>query len=105
MAIVSAEYRKTKEEIDDMLKNMQDIDITPEVLLMIDFAFHNTDRNYDHGLSFLDRLHRKLSIYYPIDWNVENMKLTIRNSNNPAGMYLDILNEILKDDMIACYGV
>ena len=105
MAIVSAEYRKTKEEIDDMLKNMQDIDITPEILLMIDFAFHNTDRNYDHGLSFLDRLHRKLSIYYPIDWNVENMKLTIRNSNNPAGMYLDILNEILKDDMIACYGV
>ena len=105
MAIVSAEYRKTKDEVLEMLKNMQDIDITPEVLLMVDFAFHNTDPNYDHGLSFLDRLHTKLSMYYQIDWNVDNLKLTIRNANDPAGMYIDILNEILEDDMIACYGV
>ena len=105
MIIVAAEYRKTKEEIDVMLRDMQDIDITPEVLLMIDFAYHNGDNNYDNGLSFLDRLYRKLSFYFPIQWNVENLKTTIRNSNNPAGTFLDILNEILDDAKIACYGV
>ena len=105
MIIVTAEYRKTKEEIDEMLKDMQDIDITPEVLLMIDFAFHNGDKDYDHGLSFLDRLHHKLSMYFPIQWNVENLKTVVRNSNNPPGTFLDILNEILDDAKIACYGV
>jgi hypothetical protein len=105
MAIVSPEYRKTKEEITDMLNYMQDVDITPEVLLMIDFAYHNTDNNYDGGLSFLDRLHWKLSKYFPIQWNVANLKKTIRDSNNPAGMFVDILNEIITDDMVACYGV
>jgi len=105
MAVVAPEYRKTKEEIDDMLKNMQDVDITPEILLMIDFAYHNTDRNYDYGLSFLDRLHRKLSMYFPIQWNVPNLKKMIRESNNPCGTFIDILNEILTENMVACYGV
>lgn len=103
--IVAPEYRKTKEEIDDMLKNMQDADISPEILLMIDFAFHNTDSNYEHGLSFLDRLHWKLSKYFDIQWNVQNLKNSIRNSNNPSGTFVDILNELLTDSMIACYGV
>ena len=105
MAIVAPEYRKTKEEIDSLLNDMQDVDITPEVLLMIDFAYHNTDRNYDHGLSFLDRLHNKLSIYFPIHWNIQNLKITIRNSNNPSGTFVDILNEILTREMIDWYGV
>lgn len=106
MAIVAPEYRKTKEEIDSILNQYQDNDeISAELLLMIDFAYHNTDRNYDHGLSFLDRLHNKLSIYFPIQWNVQNLKLTIRSSNNPSGTFVDILNEILTRDMINCYGV
>ena len=105
MIVVTAEYRKTKEEITEMLNQMQEIDITPEVLLMIDFAYHNGDNNYDSGLSFLDRLHRKLSIFFPIQWNVENLKTTVRNANDPAAMFLDILNEILTDEMIAVYGV
>jgi hypothetical protein len=103
--IVASEYRKTRSEISDMLKEMQDCDITPEFLLMVDFAYHNTDSNYDDGLSFLDRLHWKLSMYFPIQWNVPNMKKMVRESNNPAGTFVDILNEILTDSMIACYGV
>lgn len=105
MAIVSAEYRKTKEEVTTLLNTMEDVDISPEVLLMIDYAFHNTDANYDHGLSFLDRLHWKLSMYFPIQWNVENLKTTIRNADNPSGMFVEILNEILTTDKIECYGV
>ena len=105
MKIVTEEYRKTKEELNNILNNMQDNDITAEVLLMIDYAYHNTDNDYDAGLSFLDRLHKKLSMYFPIQWNVHNLKLTIRNSNTPSEVFLDILNEILTDEMIACYGV
>jgi hypothetical protein len=103
--IVSHEYRKTRGEIGDMLKNMQDCDITPEFLLMVDFAYHNIDSNYDDGLSFLDRLHWKLSKYFPIQWNLANLKKTIRNSSNPSTAFVDILNEILDEEMIACYGV
>lgn len=103
--IVAPEYRKTKEEIDVMLGDMQDVDITPEFLLMVDFAYHNGDKNYDHGLSFLDRLHHKLSMYFPIQWNIPNLKKMVRESNNPSGTFLDILNEILDDAKIACYGV
>jgi hypothetical protein len=105
MPIVAAEYRKTKQEVTDLLSNMQDIDITPEFLLMTDFAYHNADNDYDEGLSFLDRLHWKISIYYQINWNVVNLKNTIRASNNPSETFVMILNEILTDDMVACYGV
>lgn len=105
MAIVLAQHRKTKDEVKDMLANMQEIDINAEVLLMIDYAFHNTDEDYDEGLSFLDRLYSKLRIYFPIQWNVRNLKKFVNDSNNPAQMLIDILNEILTDDMIALYGV
>jgi hypothetical protein len=88
-----------------MLKDMQDVDITPEVLLMIDFAYHNGDRNYDGGLSFLDRLYRKLSLYFQIQWNVSNLKDMIKSSNNPSSTFIDVLNEILTNEMIECYGV
>ena len=103
--IIAAEYRKTKSEVTQMLDQMQDCDISPEVLLMIDYAYHNTDYNYDDGLSFLDRLHWKLSMYYPIQWNLPNLKKMIRESNNPCSTFIDILNELLTEDMIACYGV
>ncbi len=88
-----------------MLDSMQDTDISPEFLLMVDFAYHNTDSDYDDGLSFLDRLHWKLSMYFPIQWNIQNLKKMIRTSNNPTGTFVDILNELLNEEMIACYGV
>jgi hypothetical protein len=103
--IVAPEYRKTRGEIDAMLLNMDSYDITPEILLMVDFAYHNMDSNYDDGLSFLDRLYWKLSKYYPIQWNVPNLKTMIRKSDNPATTFVDILNEILTEDMVICYGI
>jgi hypothetical protein len=103
--IVGLEYRKTKEEVNRMVDLLQDGDVTSKMLLAIDFAYHNMDNDYEDGLSFLDRLHRKLSIYYPIHWNIQNMKDMIRNSNNPSSTFVDVLNEILTDEMILCYGV
>jgi len=105
MAIVDYNYRKTKTEINEILKNIQENEITPELLLMIDYAYYNTDPDYDDGLSFLDRLHRKLSMYFQIQWNVKNLKKLVRNSNNHSSTFIDILNEILDSEMIECYGV
>lgn len=101
--IVAPEYRKTRGEMEVMLENVDHI--TPEILLMVDFAYHNTDSNYNEGLSFLDRLHWKLSKYFPIQWNVSNLKSMVRNSNNPSVTFIDILNEILTEEMIDVYGV
>jgi hypothetical protein len=103
--IVAQEYRKSQAEVMNMISNFQPIDFTPQTLLTIDYAFHSEDVDYDSGLSFLDRLHWKLSMYYPIQWNIQNLKNMIRNSNNPASTFVDVLNEILTDDMVTCYGV
>lgn len=105
MPIVSQQNRKTKAEVRVMVADMQTIDITAEVLLMIDYAHHNTDNDYDDGLSFLDRLQSKLSGIFAIQWNIQNLKKFVRDSNDPAQMFLDILNEILTDEMMMYYGV
>lgn len=103
--IIAAEYRKTRNEIGEMLNTMEDTHVTPEFLLMVDFAYHNMDSNYDDGLSFLDRLHWKLSKYFSIQWNVPKLKKIIRSSNSPSTTFVDVLNELLDEEMIACYGV
>jgi hypothetical protein len=105
MSAVSQENRKTKSEVMTMIADMQHIDVNPEVLLMIDYAFHNTDNDYDDGLSFLNRLHSKLSEPFHLQWNLPNLKQFIRSSNNPSQTFLDVLNEILSDEMIVYYGV
>jgi hypothetical protein len=104
MSVVALEYRKTKSEMDDILRNVGD-SVTPEILLMLDFAYHNTEPTYEDGLSFLDRLHAKLSMYHEIQWNVQHLKAWVRNSQNPQVAFVDILNELLTDSMIASYGV
>jgi hypothetical protein len=103
MAAVAPHYRKTKSEVVDMVDNWNNI--TPEMLLMVDFAFHNTDDTYGDGTSFLDRLYEKLSRSFDIRWNVHTLKNIIHGSNSPPTTFVDILNEILTEEMIACYGV
>lgn len=104
MAYLSDEYKMTKDQIDVVLRHVGD-NITPEILLMIDYAYHHTDENYDGGLSFLDRLYKKIILYYNIQWVLPNLKDTIRDAANPKKAFVDILNEILEDSMVACYGV
>lgn len=104
MAYISDEYKMTKTQVDVVLRHVGD-NITPEILLMIDYAYHHTDENYDGGLSFLDRLYKKLILYYDIRWVLPNMKDSIRDAANPKTTFLDILNEILEDGMVNCYGV
>lgn len=105
MSIIAMEYRKLKSEVSEMLNTLGKIDITPEILVMIDYAYHNTDDNYEDGLSFLDRLYKKLSTCFLIRWNVTKLKKMVRDSTNPTVTFMDILNEILTDDMIYYYAM
>lgn len=103
LPVIAPEYRKTKAEMDVVIDNVDNI--TVETLLMIDYAYHNTDKNYEDGLSFLDRLHWKLSMYFPINWQPQNLKDIVRNSASPAITFVQLLNAILTPAMIDCYGV
>ena len=105
MEIVAPKYRKTKTEVMAMYDNLGDDDITPELLLMIDYAFHNTDEDYDDGLSFLNRLYDALRVEFKLKWNVDNLRITIRNSSTPSTTFVDILNELLTPDMVDVYGL
>lgn len=102
---VPEECRKTIEEVTSILKNMKDNDITPKVLLMVDYAYHNTDNDYEDGLSFLNRLHTKLSRCFLIEFDLYILKQKTSYSNNPSVDFLDGLNKILTDKMIEYYGV
>jgi chromatin remodeling complex protein RSC6 len=103
--LIPEQYRKTREEIEKMWTYIHNIDISPEILLMIDYAYHSEDENYGDGLSFLDRLYKKLSLFFEINWEVEHLKILIRNSQNPSSEFVVLLNELLTEDMIQCYGV
>jgi hypothetical protein len=106
MEIVAPQYRKTIEEVHRMVNNMPDnYNVSPVELLMIDFAYHNSDVDYEDGLSFLDRLHSKLGHYFNIRWNIANIKLMVRASNTPSVTFVDVLNELLTQDMIEFYGI
>ncbi len=106
MEIVAPQYRKTIEEVHRMVNNMpDDYNVSPAELLMIDFAYHNSDVDYDDGLSFLDRLYSKLGHHFDIRWNIANLKLMIRGSKTPSITFVDVLNELLTQDMIEFYGI
>lgn len=105
MILVPEQYRKSREEIANMWAYMHNIDVSPEILLMIDYAYHSENEDYGDGLSFLDRLYNKLSLFFDINWNVENMKILIRNAQDPSSEFVVVLNELLTEDMIDCYGV
>lgn len=105
MEIVAPKYRKTKTEVLNIVNNIGDDEISSELLLMIDYAFHNTDNDYDDGLSFLNRLYSALSTKFQLTWNVNNLKTSIKNSKTPSIMIIDILNEILTTEMMDWYGL
>ena len=71
-------------------------DITWKDLIKIDFAYHNEENDYDGGLSFLDRLNKKIGRFHQ-EWDIEGLKHIIRNANDPFSMYEDIIKYMLED--------
>jgi len=103
---VSINYRMNKSnEIGMFVSTLNEKTPTWSDLLTIDYFYHHHMENYDGGLSFLDRLFDKLGQFHP-EWNIEDLKNAIRNSNNPVLVYTDIIHYMLEDPRdVTYYGI
>jgi hypothetical protein len=98
--------RVSMTEINTYLASLgEDDTITVETLVMIHYAYHHEDDDFDGGLNLLDLLYNKLKNYYEISWDVNGMKEIIRTSCNPEEAYYDLLHQMLTPEMIGCYGI
>lgn len=98
--------RVSMSEINHYLASLGEQDtITVETLVMIHYAYHHNDTDFDGGLNLLDLLYNKLKKHYEISWDVNGMKDIIRKSCNPEEDYYDLLHQMLTAEMIACYGI
>jgi hypothetical protein len=72
----------------NLLKNVDDevTDVPYRLLIAVDYIYHHTDNDYDDGLSFLDRLNKKLGVFHP-EWDIQSMKNEIEHSLDPQGTY------------------
>ena len=99
-------HRVSRDKLDAALNNLEDGDDVPlDVLVMVYYFYHNNDVDFDNGLGFFDQLHKKLSLYFELGWDVEGIKSILRQANNPIEEYYNILNQMLTPEMIAVYGV
>jgi hypothetical protein len=74
-------------------------------LITIDYFYHHHMKDYDGGLSFLDRIYKKLGQFHS-EWNITDLKNSIRNAKNPVSVYSDIIQYLLSDPHdIAYYGI
>lgn len=100
---VPAAYVATKEQIESIISKMNENDEVPlELILMIDNAYHCDDVNYEGGLSFFDRLHWKLSLFFELQWTPEDVKNQVRNAPEE---YMNVLRSLLDSEKIDVYGV
>lgn len=106
MTYVSISYQVNKSDVHAMLNQLGDnFKATWCHLLMIDYAYHNLDDDYDGGLSFFDRLNKKIGRFNE-NWDIEGFKTIVRNSNNPVDVYEDIVKYLLEDQSnIDYYGI
>ena len=105
MAYIPNNYKVTKEQFAEIYKNLGENDATWETLLMADYVFHHQDQDYDGGLSFFDRLHKKLGRFH-YHWDIETYKAWAREGNDPVGSFISTVKYMLKDsNHVAYYGV
>lgn len=93
----------TKQQTDLITSNMnENDDVSLELIAMIDNAYHGEDPDYDGGLSFFNRLHWKLSLFFDISWTPEDMKNQVRNAPEE---YMNLLKSITDQEKLNIYGV
>lgn len=106
---VSGFLRFNKEKLNEIMNLLKDAndevtDVPYRLLIAVDYIYHNTDNNYDDGLSFLDRLNNKLGVFHP-EWDIQAMKNEIEHSLDPQGTYLKTIADMLaKPEDRAYYG-
>ena len=106
MVYIAEKLCKSIEEVSEILEQMEYMnEIKVSTLLMIHYAYHHNDTDFDGGLKLIDKLYYKLGLYYDICWDIENIKAIIRSSPVPEYDYHMILNQLLTQDMVECFGV
>ncbi len=71
-----------------------------DVLLMIDYNNHHKDDDYDGGLSFINRIHKKLG-WFHTEWNVNLLRNSIKNEDD----YIQIITDMLDEEVCCMYGL
>lgn len=104
---VPQEFKITEDALTQMVTQINEPeDITWKTLLMADYVYHHRDQDYDGGLSFLDRLSKKIGFRHRDEWNIEEFKDWVRNHQNPQNAFIRIIDEMLEDsDDIDYYGL
>jgi hypothetical protein len=74
-------------------------------LLTIDHFYYHHETNYDGGLSFIDRINKKLGRFHP-EWDITSMKNSIVSSKYPQNMYVNTILFMLSDPKdVLYYGI
>ncbi len=88
-------YRINNVEANNMVRNFNEHTlITWEHLLMIDHAYHCDDDDYCGGLSFIDRIVKKIGFKYP-EWNAMEIRNGILECEDRQKEYLVMIKHML----------
>jgi hypothetical protein len=92
-------------EIEVFVSNLNERHPTWSDLITIDYFYHHHMPDYDGGLSFLDRINKKLGEFHP-EWNIADLKNGIRHAQYPVSVYADIIAYMLASQLdIHAYGI
>jgi len=103
---VSPKFRiNTSDQINAFISSLNETQATWSDLITIDYFYNNHMPDYDYGLSFLDRIHKKIGQFHP-EWNIDDLKNSIRYARNPVGVYSDIIQYMFNDPRdVLYYGI
>jgi len=93
------------DEVAAFFKKFNEVTPVWSDLITLDYFYHNHCADYDGGLSFIDRLNKKIGQFHP-NWDIEGFKHIIRQSDNPRQIYVDIIKYLLDDPHdVVYYGI
>jgi hypothetical protein len=93
------------DEVGAFIKTLDSVTPIWSDLLTIDYFYYNHCANYDGGLSFIDRLNKKIGHLHP-NWDITGLKKIIMQSGNPQEIYVDIIKYLLDDPHdVFYYGI
>lgn len=106
MAYIPNKFKVTKEQFDEIYNSLGENDATWETLLMADYAYHHQDSDYNNGLSFMDRLEKKIGKFHP-EWDIgEYYDLVELCKYDKAEQFASIIQEMLTNPSdVMYYGV
>jgi hypothetical protein len=93
------------DEVATFIKRFEKVAPVWSDLLTIDYFYNHHSADYDGGLSFIDRLNKKIGHLHP-NWDITGLKRIIRRSDSPQCIYVDIIKYLLDDRQdVFYYGI